>query len=116
MVTARLSAAPAEYARMGIASMLAGLLKRGLTVDIGVQAFLPASRSGAKDPAELEKLVGQEISCKIIKLDIADEDAVVDRRVVVEEEEKQARERLLSELKERAGVRGTDRTLADYGA
>jgi small subunit ribosomal protein S1 len=93
-----------------------GLVKGGLTVDIGVRAFLPASRSGTKDAAELEKLVGQEISCKIIKLDIADEDAVVDRRVVLEEEEKQARERMLSELKEGAVVRGTVRSLADYGA
>jgi small subunit ribosomal protein S1 len=64
----------------------------------------------------LGKLVGQEISCKIIQLDVAEEDAVVDRRVVVEEEEKQARERMLSELKEGAVVRGTVRTLADYGA
>src|SRR5207249_10315296 len=87
-----------------------------LTVDIGVRAFMPASRSGAKDPAELEKLVGQEITCRIIQLDVAEEDAVVDRRVVLEEEEKEARERMLAELKEGAVVRGTVRTLADYGA
>jgi len=99
-----------------VAAMVTGLVKGGLTVDIGVRAFLPASRSGTKDAAEMEKLVGQEISCKIIKLDIADEDAVVDRRVVLEEEEKQARERMLSELKEGAVVRGTVRSLADYGA
>jgi small subunit ribosomal protein S1 len=99
-----------------VAGVVSGLVKGGLTVDIGVRAFLPASRSGTKDAAELEKLVGQEISCKIIQLDIAEEDAVVDRRVVVEEEEKQTRERLLSELKEGAVVRGTVRSLADYGA
>src|SRR6266699_6495514 len=99
-----------------VAAMVTGLVKGGLTVDIGVRAFLPASRSGTKDAAALEKLVGQEISCKIIKLDIADEDAVVDRRVVLEEEEKQARERMLSELKEGAVLRGTVRILADYGA
>src|SRR6267142_5485488 len=99
-----------------VAAMVTGLVKGGLTVDIGVRAFLPASRSGTKDAAEMEKLVGQEISCKIIKLDIADEDAVVDRRVVLEEEEKQTRERMLSELKEGAVLRGTVRSLADYGA
>jgi small subunit ribosomal protein S1 len=99
-----------------IGGVVSGLVKGGLTVDIGVRAFLPASRSGTKDAAELEKLIGQEISCKIIQLDVAEEDAVVDRRVVVEEEEKQARERMLSELKEGAVVRGTVRTLADYGA
>src|SRR5438874_2574587 len=99
-----------------IAGVVSGLIKGGLSVDIGVRAFLPASRSGTKDAADLEKLVGQEISCKIIQLDVAEEDAVVDRRVVVEEEEKQARERMISELKEGAVTRGTVRSLADYGA
>jgi small subunit ribosomal protein S1 len=99
-----------------VGGVVTGLVKGGLTVDIGVRAFLPASRSGTKDAAELEKLVGQEISCKIIQLDVAEEDAVVDRRVVVEEEEKQAKERMLAELKEGTVLHGTVRTLADYGA
>jgi small subunit ribosomal protein S1 len=99
-----------------IAGVVSGVIKGGLTVDIGTRAFLPASRSGAKDASELEKLVGQEISCKIIQLDVAEEDAVVDRRVVLEEEEKQAREQMLSGLKEGAVIRGTVRSLTDYGA
>src|SRR5712691_2010721 len=98
-----------------IAGVVTGLVKGGLTVDIGTRAFLPASRSGTKDAAELEKLIGQEIACKIIQLDVAEEDAVVDRRVVLEEEEKQARERMISELKEGTVVRGTVRSLTDYG-
>ena len=79
-------------------------------------AFLPASRSGAKDQAELEKLVGQEIQCRIIKLDTASEDVVVDRRVVLEEEEARAREKKFAELQEGAVVRGTVRSLTDFGA
>lgn len=102
--------------KLTVAGVVTGLVKGGLTVDIGVRAFLPASRSGAKDTAELEKLIGQEISCKIIQLDIAEEDAVVDRRVVVEEQDKQARERMLSELKDGTVLHGTVRSLADYGA
>src|SRR5262249_43134292 len=99
-----------------VGGVVSGAVKGGLSVDIGVRAFLPASRSGTKDAAELEKLIGQEISCKIIQLDVAEEDAVVDRRVVLEEEEKQARERMISELKEGAVIRGTVRSLTDYGA
>src|SRR5882724_6236156 len=99
-----------------IGGVVSGLIKGGLSVDIGVRAFMPASRSGTKDAADLEKLVGQEISCKIIQLDVAEEDAVVDRRVVVEEEEKQAREQMVSQLKEGAVIRGTVRSLTDYGA
>ena len=99
-----------------ISGVVTGAIKGGVTVDVGARAFMPASRSGAKDAAELEKLVGQEISCKIIKLDIGDEDVVVDRRVVLEEEEKLSRERLLGELREGMVVRGTVRSLMDYGA
>ncbi|MCU1263434.1 MAG: ribosomal protein [Bryobacterales bacterium] len=99
-----------------ISGVVTGAIKGGVTVDVGARAFMPASRSGAKDAAELEKLVGQEISCKIIKLDIGDEDVVVDRRVVLEEEEKLSRERLLGELREGMVVHGTVRSLMDYGA
>jgi small subunit ribosomal protein S1 len=99
-----------------ISGSVTGLIKGGVTVDVGARAFMPASRSGAKDAAELEKLVGQDISCKIIKLDVADEDIVVDRRVVLEEEEKAARERVLGELREGMIVHGVVRSLMDYGA
>lgn len=99
-----------------ISGQVTGTIKGGVTVDVGVRAFMPASRSGAKDVAELEKLVNQTISCKIIKLDVADEDVVVDRRVVLEEEEKQARERLVNDLHEGMVMNGTVRSLMDYGA
>ncbi len=99
-----------------IAGVVTELVKGGLRVDVGVLAFLPASRSGTKDQSEVEKLVGQEIQCKIIKLDTADEDVVVDRRAVLEEEEKLAREKRLSELTEGAVVRGTVRSVTDFGA
>jgi small subunit ribosomal protein S1 len=77
---------------------------------------MPASRSGAKDAAEVEKLIGQEIQCRIIKLDVADEDVVVDRRAVLEEEERASRERRYSEVKEGEIIKGTVRSLTDYGA
>ncbi len=99
-----------------IGGVIAGLVKGGFTVDIGVRAFMPASRSGARDQAEMEKLVGQDIVCRIIKLDTQEEDVVVDRRAVLEEEEKKAREKLLSELQAGAVVKGTVRSLMDYGA
>ncbi len=99
-----------------ILGTITAVVKGGVSVDIGVRAFMPASRSGAKDAAEMEKLVGQEIRCRIIKLDVADEDVVVDRRALVEEEERAAKERRYSEVKEGEIVQGTIRSLADYGA
>jgi small subunit ribosomal protein S1 len=92
------------------------VVKGGFSVDVGVRAFMPASRSGVRDTAEMENLVGQEIRCRIIKLDVADEDVVVDRRVVAEEEERSAKDRLYSQIKEGETVSGTVRSLTDYGA
>ena len=102
--------------KRSIAGVISGVVKGGLSVDVGVRAFMPASRSGAKDVPEMEKLVGQEISCRIIKLDVADEDVVVDRRVVLEEEEARARQKLFADLQEGATVHGAVRSLTEYGA
>jgi small subunit ribosomal protein S1 len=99
-----------------IVGTVTGVIKGGLSVDVGVRAFMPASRSGARDAAEMEKMVEQEILCRIIKLDVADEDVVVDRRVVAEEEERSTKDRRFSEMKEGDTVSGTVRTLTDYGA
>src|ERR1700674_191973 len=99
-----------------IVGTVTGVVKGGLSVDMGVRAFMPASRSGARDAAEMEKLVEQEIRCRIIKLDEAEEDVVVDRRVVAEEEERGVKERRFSEVKEGTTVTGTVRSLTDYGA
>jgi small subunit ribosomal protein S1 len=99
-----------------IPGRVTGVVKGGLSVDIGIRAFMPASRSGARDAAEMEKLVDQEIVCRIIKLDVADEDVVVDRRAVMEEEARSTKERRYSEVKEGDVVTGTVRSLADYGA
>jgi small subunit ribosomal protein S1 len=92
------------------------VVKGGVSVDVGVRAFMPASRSGARDAAEMEKLIGQEIRCRIIKLDVADEDVVVDRRAVLEEEERAVKDRRYSEVKEGETVTGAIRSLTDYGA
>ena len=91
-------------------------VKGGLSVDVGVRAFMPASRSGVRDAAEMEKLVGQEIRCRITKLDVTEEDVVVDRRVISEEEDRLTKERRYSEIQVGETVRGTVRSLADYGA
>jgi len=77
---------------------------------------MPASRSGTRDASEMEKLVEQEIRCRIIKLDVAEEDVVVDRRAIAEDEERAGKERRYSELKEGDTVQGEIRSLTDYGA
>jgi len=115
---------PADWASLekafaektAIGGTVTAAVKGGLSVDIGIRAFMPASRSGARDAAEMEKLIGQEIRCRITKLDATEEDVVVDRRIVFEEEELAAKQRRYSEMKEADTVHGTVRSLTDYGA
>ncbi len=57
-----------------IMGTVTGVGKGGLSFDVGVRAFLPASRSGTRDAVEMEELVGQDIRCRITKLDVTDED------------------------------------------
>ena len=102
--------------KSSIPGRITAVVKGGLSVDVGVRAFMPASRSGARDAAEMEKLVDQEIVCRIIKLDVADEDVVVDRRAVMEEEERSTKDRRYAEVEEGEIVSGTVRSLTDYGA
>ena len=102
--------------KAAVLGTVTAVVKGGFSVDVGVRAFMPASRSGVRDAAEMENLVGQEIRCRIIKLDVTDEDVVVDRRVVAEEEERSAQDRLYSKVEEGATVSGTVRSLTDYGA
>jgi len=99
-----------------IMGTVTAVIKGGLSVDVGVRAFMPSSRSGERDAKLMEKLVGEQIRCRIIKLDVADEDVVVDRRVVMEEEERAGKEKRYSEIEEGATMSGTVRSLADYGA
>jgi small subunit ribosomal protein S1 len=102
--------------KSSVLGTVTAVVKGGFSVDVGVRAFMPASRSGVREAAEMENLVGQEIRCRIIKLDVTDEDVVVDRRVVAEEEERASKDRLYSQIKEGDVVSGTVRSLTDYGA
>lgn len=102
--------------KLSIVGSVTAQVKGGFSVDVGVRAFMPASRSGVRDAAEMEKLVGQEIRCRITKLDVTDEDLVVDRRAVLEEEERSVKEQRYTQLREGDVVTGTVRNLAEYGA
>jgi small subunit ribosomal protein S1 len=111
------SAIEAAFAdKTAVVGTVTEVRKGGASVDIGVKAFMPASRSGTKDAAELEKLVGTEITCRITKLDVTDEDVVVDRRVVLEEQARGLMANKFAEMKEGETVTGTVRTLVPFGA
>ena len=109
-----LEAAFAE--KLAVVGTVTEVIKGGLSVDIGVRAFMPASRSGAKDAAELEKLIGTQINCRITKLEVTDENVVVDRRVVLEEQARAESATRHAAIQWRGPLSGTVRTLMPYGA
>jgi small subunit ribosomal protein S1 len=102
--------------KLAVVGTVTEVIKGGVSVDVGVRAFMPASRSGTKDAAELEKLVGTQITCRITKLDVTDENIVVDRRVVLEEQARGLTEIRRGAMKEGDTVTGTVRTIMPYGA
>ena len=102
--------------KLPVVGTVTGVVKGGLTVDVGVRAFMPASRSGEREAAAMEKLVGTEITCRITKLDTADENVVVDRRGVLEELAKAQLESRRAELEVGQTLEGTVRSLMPYGA
>jgi small subunit ribosomal protein S1 len=111
------SALEAAFAeKTAVVGTVTEVVKGGLRVDVGVRAFMPASRSGTKDAVELEKLVGTEITCRITKLDVLDEDVVVDRRVVLEEQARGLQADRYATMKEGDVVGGKVRSLMPYGA
>lgn len=90
--------------------------KGGLMVDIGVRAFLPGSQADARPLRDLGSLIGQEIRCKVIKLNKARNNLVVSRKVVLDEELNQKKADLLDKLKEGAVLTGRVKNITDYGA
>lgn len=91
-------------------------VKGGLRVDVGMRGFLPASRSGTRNEADMLALIGQDIECRITKLDKDKDDIVVDRRGILEERSNAAKQEIFSTLTEGTVLRGPVRSLTEYGA
>ena len=91
-------------------------IKGGLLVDIGVPVFLPASQVDIRRPADVSMYIGQEISCKILKIDADRRNIVVSRRRLIEEERETAKQRLLNEMRVGQMRDGVVKNIADFGA
>jgi small subunit ribosomal protein S1 len=90
-------------------------IKGGLTVDVGVPAFLPASHADVRAHRNIDELKGQEITCKIIKINRKRNNVVVSRKLALEEDLNRLKSELAGRLVEGAEVVGKVKNLADYG-
>jgi small subunit ribosomal protein S1 len=91
-------------------------VKGGLTVDIGVPAFLPASQVDVRPIGNLEKLIGQTFEFKVVKVNKKRGNVVLSRRVLLEEERDKLKKDTLATLAEGQTLQGTVKNITDYGA
>ena len=91
-------------------------VKGGLAVDIGVIAFLPGSQIELRPTHNLDAYLGREIEVRILKLNRRRANAVVSRRVLLEEEATGRKTSRWPTISEGATVTGVVKNLTDYGA
>ncbi|NOQ41983.1 MAG: 30S ribosomal protein S1 [Desulfuromusa sp.] len=91
-------------------------IKGGLSVDIGVNAFLPGSQVDLRPVRNLDKVIGQTFDFKIIKLNKRRGNIVLSRRVLLETERESQRSDTLKTLEENQVIEGIVKNLTDYGA
>ena len=91
-------------------------IKGGLTVDIGLKAFLPGSQIDLRPVRNLDKLIGERLQMRIIKLNKRRGNIVLSRRVLLEEERQRAKEKTLASLAEGQIIEGVVKNITEYGA
>jgi len=91
-------------------------VKGGLSVDIGVKAFLPTSQIDVRPPGNLDKLIGRKFKFKILKLNKRKGNLIVSRRALLEKDRDFARQEILQNISEGQVIAGTVKNITDYGA
>ena len=92
------------------------VVKGGLLINIGVEAFLPASQIDIVPPKNLTSYVGQTFECKVVKINQERQNIVLSRRELIEQERNERRSKLLSEMVPGDIRKGTVKNLTDFGA
>ncbi len=99
-----------------VKGMVLGRVKGGLTVDIGIKAFLPGSQVEVRPVRNLDGYIGTEIEVRVIKLNKKRGNVVISRKELLEEDQNAKKAVTLSTLEEGSILTGTVKNLTDYGA
>lgn len=91
-------------------------VKGGLKVDIGIDAFMPASQLSFRPVGDLERFIGQKMELKIIKLTRRRRNVVVSHRKLVEERRMEEKRRLMETIREGALMKGVVKNITEFGA
>jgi small subunit ribosomal protein S1 len=92
------------------------VVKGGLTVNIGVEAFLPGSQIDIVPPKDLQQFVGNTYDFKIVKINDERKNVVLSRREIIEQERAEKRAKFLESVQVGNTVKGTVKNLTDFGA
>jgi small subunit ribosomal protein S1 len=99
-----------------VKGMVVSRVKGGLTVDIGIKAFLPGSQVEVRPVRNLDAYIGTEIEVRVIKLNKKRGNVVISRKEILEEEQNEKKAVTLSTLEEGSVFTGVVKNLTDYGA
>src|SRR2546429_5034012 len=99
-----------------IAGKVKAVVKGGLLVNIGVEAFLPASQIDIIPPKNLQGYVGNTYDFKVVKINQDRQNIVLSRRELIEQERNERRQKLLAEMTPGDIRKGTVKNITDFGA
>ncbi len=99
-----------------IAGKVKAIVKGGLLVNIGVEAFLPASQIDITTPKNLAQYMGNTYDFKVVKINQERQNIVLSRRELIEQERLERRQKLLTEMTPGDIRKGTVKNITDFGA
>ncbi len=99
-----------------VSGKVKAVVKGGLMLNVGVEAFLPGSQVDIVAPKDLRVYEGKTLECKIVKLNEERKNVVLSRRELIEAERAEKRSKLLSGIEKGSTVKGTVKNITDFGA
>lgn len=106
----------AHHEGLLVSGHVLGRIKGGLSVDVGVKAFMPSSQVDVRPTHNLDAFLGQDIPVKIVKVNRRRGNVVVSRKLAIEDEVNSRKQSTLEMLHEGAIINGVVKNLTEYGA
>ncbi len=98
-----------------VSGVITARIKGGLSVDIGIKAFLPGSQVDLRPVRNLDKLIGERFDFKILKYNPKRGNIVLSRRAILEVDRAEQRKKTLTQLEEGSLINGHVKNITDYG-
>jgi small subunit ribosomal protein S1 len=99
-----------------VSGKVKAVVKGGLMLNVGVEAFLPGSQVDIIAPKDLRVYEGKTLECKIVKLNEERKNVVLSRRELIEAERAEKRAKLLGGIEKGSTVKGSVKNITDFGA